>query len=68
MSGILMDLCLQTVDTVLTIHVFCLLNYALYLVIRLYCGLILLEYVRFLAFFLYMCIVLSYFTMDFCLK
>jgi len=42
--------------------VFCLHNYALYPVIRLYCGLILLEYARFLASFsLYMCIVLSFF-------
>ena len=47
-----------------TIHVFCLHNYALYPVIRLYCGLILLECVRFLASFFavyIMCIVLFYF-------
>ena len=33
-----------------TIHVFCLHNYALYPVIRLYCGLIQLEYARFYFF------------------
>jgi len=47
-----------------TIHVFCLLNYALYRVIRLYCGLILLVYDRFLAFFL-CCLILFYFLWTF---
>ena len=61
MSGILMDLCLPTVDTVVHNSCVFLLNYALYPVITFYCGLILLgEYVRFLASFsCLLCIVLS---------
>jgi len=62
MSSILVIYVCQLLTLLYTIiHVFCLLNYALYPVITLYCGLILLVYVRFLAFYLYMCIVLSYF-------
>ena len=68
MSSILMDLCLPTVDTVVHNSCVLLLIYALYPVIALYCGLILLVYVRFLtSFFLYIyvCIVLFYFLWTF---
>ena len=54
MSGILIDLRLPSADSVVyTVHVFCLRNCVLCLVIRLYYGFTLLVYVRFFVLFSY---------------